>query len=113
MNKIVFITDASSGIGEATAHLFAKNNFSEIITGRRAEHLTDLANVLREKYNTDILPISFDVRDQQAIDTARKALPDNWKNISVLNNAGLATGKDPIQSGKRGNWQRMIDTNVK
>lgn len=114
MNKIVFITGASSGIGEATAHLFAKNNFSEIITGRRAEHLTDLANVLREKYNTDILPISFDVRDQQAIETAIKALPENWKNISVLvNNAGLAAGKDPIQSGKRDNWQRMIDTNVK
>jgi len=114
MNKTVFITGATSGIGEATAHLFAQNKFNIIITGRRKERLEALATLLHEKYAVSVLPLQFDVRDQAAVEAAISAMPENWKNIDVLvNNAGLAAGKDAIQSGKRDNWERMIDTNVK
>lgn len=114
MNKTVFITGATSGIGKACAQLFAENNYRLIITGRRAERLSELAQELAKKYDAAVWPLTFDVRDQNAVAKAIGSLPTEWQNIDILiNNAGLAAGKDPIQSGKRNNWERMIDTNVK
>jgi len=114
MNKTVFITGATSGIGEATAHLFAQNKFNIIITGRRTVRLDALAALLHEKYGVTVLLLHFDVRNQATVEAAISSMPESWKNIDILvNNAGLAAGKDAIQHGKRENWERMIDTNVK
>lgn len=114
MNKIALITGATAGIGEATALLFAQNNFNVIITGRRADRLQTLAERLVEKTGVDVLPLCFDVRDPKQVQSALSGLDGSWQNIDVLvNNAGLAAGKDAIQDGVRDNWERMIDTNVK
>jgi NADP-dependent 3-hydroxy acid dehydrogenase YdfG len=113
MRKIALITGATSGIGEAMAHLFAENGFNVIITGRREERLSVLKNKLENK-NVQVLALCFDVRDEAQVKTALSNLPDEWKNIDILvNNAGLAAGLSSVQEGDINDWNRMIDTNIK
>jgi 3-hydroxy acid dehydrogenase / malonic semialdehyde reductase len=114
MSKVILITGATSGFGEASAHKFAQNGWDCIITGRRKERLDKLELELREKYGVDILSLNFDVRDAAAVKQAITSLAGKWKNIAVLlNNAGLAAGRGPIQDGALDDWEQMIDTNVK
>ena len=108
----ILITGATSGFGEATARRFAAEGWCVIITGRRQERLEALASELRNGDN--IHTLCFDVRDNTAVEQAIGSLPQAWSNIDVLlNNAGLASGFDPIQEGKLEDWERMLDTNVK
>jgi NADP-dependent 3-hydroxy acid dehydrogenase YdfG len=114
MKKIALITGATSGIGSATAHILARNNFDLIITGRRKNLLEDLKKELGIKYKCDILTLNFDVREQKMVEKMLNTIPENWRKIDVLiNNAGLAAGLAPIQSGDLEDWEQMIDTNVK
>jgi 3-hydroxy acid dehydrogenase / malonic semialdehyde reductase len=114
MSKTILITGATSGFGEASAQLFAKNGHAVIITGRRADRLKKLEEKISAAFHTKVLPLCFDVRDQEATAKAISSLPDEWKKIDVLvNNAGLASGLEPIQEGKLDDWEKMIDTNVK
>lgn len=110
--RIALITGATSGIGEATARLLAKNNFKLIICGRRKERLTSLQTDLSKL--TEVTTLSFDVRNRTEVEDALRSLPDGWKKIEVLiNNAGNAHGLDPIQSGNVDDWDAMMDINVK
>ncbi len=113
MNKTALITGATSGIGQATALKAAEAGFDIIITGRRAERLAKLAEEIHAK-GVEVLPLHFDVRQQQEVQNAIDGLSGKWRNIDVLvNNAGLAVGVSPIQEGILDDWERMIDTNVK
>src|SRR5258708_4144426 len=95
--RIVFITGATSGIGEATAELLAKNNFKLILCGRREDRLDLLAKRLSN--STEVITLTFDVRSNQEVIDSIKSLPEPWKKIDVLiNNAGNAHGLSPIQS---------------
>lgn len=110
--RIVLITGATSGIGEATARLLAKNNFKLIICGRRKERLASLQSELSK--DTEVETLSFDVRNRGEVENAIRSLSDDWKRIDVLiNNAGNAHGLDPIQSGNVDDWDAMLDINVK
>lgn len=114
MQKNVLITGATSGIGQATAKIFAANGHRLIITGRREERLQKLAGELRKAFSVEVLPLVFDVRDSRAVQSAADNLPAEWRNIDVLvNNAGLAVGLGTIQDGNIDDWERMIDTNIK
>lgn len=111
---IAFITGATSGIGKATAEIFAKNNYNLIITGRRKDRLDAFSKTLKDSYNVDVLCLNFDVRSLKEVEHAVKSIPENWQKIDVLvNNAGLAAGLSTIQDGNINDWERMIDTNVK
>lgn len=108
------ITGATAGIGEACAHIFAKNNYDLILTGRREDRLMKLAAELKEFYNVSVLPLVFDVRDIEEVRSAIDGLEQRWRSIDVLvNNAGLSVGLEPIQEGSFDDWNRMIDTNIK
>jgi len=110
--KIVLITGATSGIGEATAKLLAKNNFKLILCGRREERLSKLSKELSP--STEIHTLQFDVSNQTQVATAIQSLPKQWKKIDVLiNNAGNAHGLSAIQNGNIDDWNKMIDINVK
>lgn len=112
--SIILITGATAGIGEAAAHLFAKNKWNLIITGRRKERLEKLENELKSAYNIDVLSLCFDVRNLEEVQNAIHTLDERWKAIDVLlNNAGLAAGRGPINEGSYEDWNQMIDTNVK
>ena len=90
MSKVVLITGATSGFGEATAERFVKEGYSVVITGRRKERLD--AFKARFPYG-NIFTLCFDVSDKKAVFDAIHSLPEAYKNIDVLvNNAGLALG---------------------
>jgi len=110
--RIVLITGATSGIGEATARLLAANNFKLILAGRRNDRLTKLTTELSQV--TEVIALNFDVRDRSQTAQSIGSLPEEWKNIDVLvNNAGNAHGLAPIQTGEADDWDAMIDINVK
>jgi 3-hydroxy acid dehydrogenase/malonic semialdehyde reductase len=113
MNKrIALITGATSGIGEATARLLAVGQYKLILCGRRKERLDELQHELQK--HTEIVTLSFDVRNRNEVQNALRSLPDQWKAVDVLiNNAGNAHGLDPIQTGNVDDWDAMMDINVK
>lgn len=114
MKKIVFITGATSGFGEACARLFAANGWSLILNGRRIERLKELQKQLKAAHGTESYILPFDVRDQKEVFRQVESLPQEWKAIDILiNNAGLALGRDLFQDASLEDWDTMIDTNVK
>ena len=111
-NKIAFITGASSGIGLATARLFAANGARLILAARRIDRL----NAERASLNraADVHTIQLDVTDHAAVERALAALPRDLQPIDILvNNAGLSRGLEKVYEGQRQDWEEMIDTNVK
>jgi 3-hydroxy acid dehydrogenase/malonic semialdehyde reductase len=114
MSKIALVTGATSGFGKACAEKFACNGYDVIITGRREERLEQVQKELQQHYNVAALPLVFDVRDRAAVFAAIEQLDDDWKQINVLiNNAGLALGRDYFDEADIDDWDTMIDTNVK
>ena len=114
MEKIILITGATAGIGEATAKLLAPKGYNLIITGRRNEKLENLKKEIQKKHPVKIYTLNFDVRNLSEVDSAIDSLPEEWKNIDILiNNAGLSVGLDSIHEGVIDDWERMIDTNIK
>ncbi len=113
MKKIVLITGATSGIGEACARKFAQNGDKVILTGRNQARMTAIADELKAQ-GAEMLTLVFDVRDREAARKAIESLPAEWQEIDVLvNNAGLALGLEPEFEGNSDDWDGMIDTNVK
>ncbi len=115
MNKIAFITGATSGIGKAIVYKLAENNFDIIITGRRVNLLDSIEKDIKQKNaNIKVISLLLDVTNRNSCNAAFNKLPNEWKQIDVLvNNAGLAAGLGAIQDGVFENWDKMIDTNVK
>lgn len=110
--KTALITGATSGIGRATAHEFAKQGINLVLCGRRQERLDTIQKALSKK--TDVHTLNFDVRDKEDVIKAIKSLPENFKTIDILiNNAGNAHGLDTIQEGDTDDWDAMMDINVK
>lgn len=110
----ILITGATSGFGKAIAIKFAANGHRCIITGRKEEKLKEIASEISKNYNVEVLPLVFDVQDKAAVDNAIASLTQPWQNIDVLvNNAGLALGRDSFENADMQDWETMIDTNVK
>jgi len=114
ISKIALITGATSGIGEACAHLFAQQGYHLILVGRRSERLEKISRQLEDKYAIETKTLVADVREKESISSALNTLSDHWKKVNVLiNNAGLSQGLEPIDKGSTEDWDIMIDTNVK
>jgi NADP-dependent 3-hydroxy acid dehydrogenase YdfG len=113
MNKTVFITGATSGIGKACAHKFAAEKYNLILTGRRKERLQELEKILTETYQIKVRSLCFDVQDKEAVFANINTLPTEWQQINILiNNAGLALGRDAFDEADMDDWERMLNTNV-
>lgn len=111
-NKTALITGATSGIGKATAHEFAKHGIRLILCGRRQGRLDTIKQALSKQ--TDVITLNFDVRDKAEVFNAIESLPNAFKQIDILiNNAGNAHGLDSIQDGNLDDWDAMMDINVK
>ena len=112
--KIVFITGASSGIGEASAFAFAAEGARLLLAARRLERFQDLTPKLKDAGAADVHTFSLDVRNAAQVTSQLDALPEEWKAIDILvNNAGLSRGLEKLYEGKLQDWDEMIDTNVK
>jgi NADP-dependent 3-hydroxy acid dehydrogenase YdfG len=110
MDKVIFITGATSGFGAATARLFAGNGWKVVATGRRLDRL----EALRAEFGEGVVHVArIDLRERASIEAAIAALPDSHKPVTCLfNNGGLALGSDPIPNIDQDDWQTMIDTNI-
>ena len=114
MPSIVLITGATSGFGKSCAELFAEKGHRLILIGRRADRLEKLAAALKQSYDTATYLLPIDVRNQEAITTGISSLPPTWQDVAILiNNAGLAAGRDYFEEAKLDDWNEMIDTNIK
>lgn len=111
---LALITGASAGIGEACARRLAAEGWDLALWARRADRLNDLASRLKEDHTIGVQTASVDVRDREAVNAAAAALIDSAGVPGLLlNNAGLAVGRDFLHEGSTDDWDRMIDTNVK
>ena len=114
MSKVVLVTGATSGIGEATARAFAEKGYKLVITGRRGERLEALKAELEAQFGAEVLALVFDVRSEEECNNAIANLPEEFSQIDILvNNAGLASGLEHLNEGSSEDWNAMIDTNVK
>lgn len=113
-NPIALITGATAGFGLATARKLASKGYNLIITGRRAEKLKDLEQEITSRFNIQCLSLAFDVGNKTAVKTQLEALPPAWQAIDLLvNNAGLALGREYFDEADMDDWETMIDTNLK
>ncbi len=113
-NKIVLITGATSGIGEACAEIYAQNGANLIITGRRYDRLAVIKEKLENKYDIQVTSYCFDTRHRDAVETFGNEIKNkNTTPYILINNAGLAKGLIEIQNGNIDDWDDMIDTNIK
>jgi len=68
----------------------------------------------KKKYRIKILALPFDVRIKKQVFSVLENIPAEWKKIDILiNNAGLAAGRDFFEDASLDDWETMIDTNVK
>ena len=112
MSKSIFITGATAGFGAAMARRFARDGWSLILSGRRADRLDALAEELSGQ--TDVTTLVLDVQDRAAVEAAINGLPEKFNKLTALvNNAGLALGTTTAQNSSLDDWETMIDTNVK
>ena len=113
MDRTIFITGATSGIGKACAQIFAANGDRLILNGRRNERLEELKKVLEKKYNTEVLLAEFDVQQKEEVFKSINNFPEKWQSIDILiNNAGLAIGRDLFDEADIIDWETMLQTNV-
>jgi len=111
--KTIFITGATSGIGEGCARKFAAMGSNLILNGRNTEKLESLKKELTAQ-GVEVLTLPFDVRDRKAMQQAVDSLQGQWKHVDVLiNNAGLVIGMDKEHEGSLDEWDIVIDTNIK
>ncbi len=112
--SIVFITGASSGIGEACAFAFAREGARLLLCARRVDHLGEMRPRLLEAGASAVHAFALDVRDRNAVESSIASLPHDWQAIEILvNNAGLSRGLEKLYQGNPDDWDEMIDTNVK
>ena len=113
MNRTIFITGATSGIGKACAEKFAAAGDNLIINGRRKERLQELKNKLEKKFKVKVLCAEFDVRQKQEVFDSVNNFSTEWKQVDVLiNNAGLAVGRDLFDDAEIEDWETMLQTNL-
>ena len=112
--RTVFVTGASSGIGQACATAFAAAGARVLMCARRRARLEALCVQLRQDFDSDVFAFDLDVQNRQSVADVVAGLPEEWKAIDVLvNTAGLSRGLVPLQDGLIDDWEEMIDTNVK
>jgi 3-hydroxy acid dehydrogenase / malonic semialdehyde reductase len=114
MSKTILITGATSGIGEASAILFAQNGWNLILTGRRQDRLNELSSKIKAEHDVKLLCLCFDVRNREYIRNIAMDFKREFASVDVLlNNAGLALGRSSFEDGDETDWETMIDTNVR
>jgi len=113
-DKLVLITGASSGFGEACARGFATAGAGLILWARRIDRLENLKAELEGEHRVAVRIDPVDVRDRESVMRLGKELAASGAVPDILvNNAGLASGLSTVYEGDFEDWDRMIDTNVK
>ncbi len=111
-NKVVIITGASSGLGEATARRLAKHGAKLMLAARREDRLKELVAEIQKDGGTAKYQVT-DVSDRNQVEALAKATHQAYERIDVLvNNAGLMP-LSPLAANKVDEWEKMVDVNIK
>ncbi|TVP55811.1 MAG: SDR family oxidoreductase [Halomonadaceae bacterium] len=111
-NKVVIITGASSGLGEATARLLAAKGAKVMLAARREDRLKALVDSIKSAGGEAAYQV-VDVTDHAAVQALADHTNATFGRIDVLvNNAGLMQ-LAPVDAGKVNEWDTMIDVNIK
>ena len=111
--KVAFVTGGSSGIGRGIALAFARAGMSVVISGRRQEHLDESAELF-EAEGLDVHGVRLDVTDREAVEQAAAETEERFGAVHVLvNNAGIGLGGHSIAQARQGDWDWIIDVNIK
>jgi 3-hydroxy acid dehydrogenase/malonic semialdehyde reductase len=112
--RTALVTGASSGIGDATARLLAREGARLLLAARRFDRLERLAAELASAHGVETYPVALDTTDRAATLGLLDALPPEWRAVDILvNNAGKALGLSKLHEGDVDEWEEMLDTNVK
>ncbi|WP_140986946.1 SDR family oxidoreductase [Asticcacaulis tiandongensis] len=112
MNKIILITGASSGIGEAIAREIGGTGAKVLLGARRLERIKAIAAEIRDAGGTAEAQ-ALDVTDLGSMTVFAETAMEKWGRIDVLvNNAGVMP-LSPLAAGKHDEWERMVDVNIK
>lgn len=110
--KVVVITGASSGLGEATARLLSAEGSIVVLAARRSDRIESLAQELTSQ-GGQALAVTTDVTDRQQVKALVDRAVETYGRIDViLNNAGLMP-LAPLEKLKTDEWDQMIDVNIK
>ncbi|MEO0015321.1 MAG: hypothetical protein RLZZ535_3710 [Cyanobacteriota bacterium] len=110
--KVVIITGASSGLGEATARRLAKNGAKLMLAARREDRLKDLVADIQKDGGVAKYQVT-DISDRSQVEQLVQATKKAYGKIDVLvNNAGLMP-LSPLAATKVDEWEKMIDVNIK
>lgn len=110
MNKTVFITGGTRGIGKTCADLFWEKGYNVVITYEKSE---DIANEMRNKYNLRFLAIKCDVASYEEVKEAFRICSEKFGGADILiNNAGISQQKMLCDVTEK-EWDRMFDVNIK
>ena len=111
-NKVVIITGASSGLGEATARRLAKNGAKLMLAARREERLQALVNEIEQAGGTAKYQLT-DVTNRSEVEALVKTTQEAYGQVDVLvNNAGLMP-LSPLVATQVDEWDKMVDVNIK
>lgn len=112
MDKIILITGASSGIGEAIARELGGAGAKVLLGARRLERIKAIAAEIRYAGDTAEAQ-ALDVTDLESMKAFAETAVEKWGRIDVLvNNAGVMP-LSPLAAGKHHEWERMVDVNIK
>jgi len=110
--KVAVITGASSGIGEATAIMFAKEGAKVVLGARRIEKLEKLADQIK-KENGEVTVKATDVSVEDDVKALIELAHKNYGQIDILvNNAGISGGISALEDQKGEDWINVFQTNV-
>ncbi len=111
--KVVLITGASSGIGQACARIFAQKKYSLAIGARRIDRINTLSEELIALGAPQVYAEYLDVTNTGSIERFYSGFQKSFEQLDVLiNNAGGALGLEHIVDGDPQQWKTMLDTNV-
>lgn len=110
--KRVFITGVTSGIGAATAEAFAREGAELVVAGRREELLKEKAKGWSDAYDCDVAALVLDVSSRPDLEGIARDHANLLDVDLLINNAGLALGRDPMQEADLDDWEQMVNTNL-
>lgn len=114
IQNVHLITGASSGIGSALARILAKKKLPLALWARRTERLEVLKKECLDLGAPEVKIATLDVRDKQAIHAELQNHRNFYdRTLALINNAGLARGRELFHEGKSLDWEEMIDINLK
>lgn len=112
MSKVIVITGASSGIGEATARLLAKQGNQVVLAARREERLQKIVQDIEDTGGSAVYKVT-DVTSLSQVQALAEFTLDKFQRIDVwMNNAGLMPRSEFIK-GRVNEWDQMVDVNIK